>query len=379
MKIKHISWTIEELSKNFKNIDYPEFQREGAVWTLDKKQRLIDSILRDFDISSIYLFEKNKGDYDCIDGQQRINAILSYLNLKGDKDEDNAFHLRIENEIYNDMDAFRDANRHKFKSLSPEWKKVIMNYKLNIVLITEVNHDEELNLLFLRLQIASVLNAGEKLNAMTGQMRDLIFHDISKCDYFKKIKISKKRFAKEQVAAQIVLNIFSIRDTGFFRRSRYIDLQDFFKQYYKFDSKDTNLINDIKEKLKEIYNNFNPILEFLKNRALTVSFYFFASQLIQNGDKNDIEYFKKFFLKFLKTLKWQIPLNVKMDEEYYDLLNFQNYVTQAAGEKYAIQKRHDFLQEYFYYYKKNENIKGDEEYKNNKGKDPDHLRDAVKL
>ena len=68
--------------------------------------------------------------------------------------------------------------------MDPEWKEKIWDYKLNIVLISEIEKDEELNLLFLRLQIASILNAGEKLHAMTGDMRDTVFLDIGRHSYF---------------------------------------------------------------------------------------------------------------------------------------------------------------------------------------------------
>ena len=32
----------------------PEYQREGGVWTKEKKQLLIDSILNDYDIPKLY-------------------------------------------------------------------------------------------------------------------------------------------------------------------------------------------------------------------------------------------------------------------------------------------------------------------------------------
>jgi hypothetical protein len=68
-----------------------------------------------------------------------------------------------------------------------------------------------------------------------------------------------------------------------------------------------------------------------------------------------------------------------MDSEYQDLVNFQTNVTQAAGEKTAIQKRHDFWNEYFYYYKKEKMIKGDKEYQKNKKKNPESERKNIKL
>jgi hypothetical protein len=68
-----------------------------------------------------------------------------------------------------------------------------------------------------------------------------------------------------------------------------------------------------------------------------------------------------------------------MDEAYYDLLKFQTNITQAAGEKTSIQKRHDFLNEYFYIYKEKGVIKGDKEYKQKTKKDPNSGRDSIKL
>jgi hypothetical protein len=44
-----------------------------------------------------------------------------------------------------------------------------------------------------------------------------------------------------------------------------------------------------------------------------------------------------------RTLKCQIPKGLIMDQAYHYLLDFQTCVTQAAGEKYAIRNRHEFL------------------------------------
>lgn len=106
MKTKHDNWPIKRLIENIGQIEFPEFQREPTVWDLEKKQRLIDSILREFDIPSIYCFERGDGDYDCIDGRQRINAILSYLGINNSDVEHNGFNLSIVNEIYDDDDYF---------------------------------------------------------------------------------------------------------------------------------------------------------------------------------------------------------------------------------------------------------------------------------
>src|SRR3954469_7498343 len=92
------TFTIQELQHEYPRIEFPDYQREPTVWNLDQKQRLIDSILRRFDIAAIYLYEREDGGWECIDGRQRLNAIMSFLGRNPD-DQDNGFSVRISNEV----------------------------------------------------------------------------------------------------------------------------------------------------------------------------------------------------------------------------------------------------------------------------------------
>jgi hypothetical protein len=383
MKKTNARWTIRELLQKRHLIEFPEYQREPTVWNLEKKQRLIDSILRDFDIASIYLFKKEDATYgyayDCIDGRQRINAILSYLEENKDDKEDDGFHLTMANEIYDDLSRFGEINNKRFKNLPQEWQDRIWNYPINVVEIDRVENEEELNLLFLRLQLGQVLNAGEKLHAMTGEMRDYIFNDIGGHDFLKGIKIPYRRYAREQVAAQITLNYFIKNKTGDFHRSRYIDLQEFFKEQSGLNGSDKKLTEEIRQKLDIICKHLRGELSLIGNRAIAVSLFLFVSGLIDEGKESELKQFGEFLVKFLQTLKWQIPKGVQMDRSYHYLLDFQTYVTQAAGEKYAIQNRHDFLGKAFYYYKKNKAIEGDDKYFEHTKQKADKEREKVKL
>lgn len=379
MKKTNSTWTISDLHNRRGIVEFPEYQREPTVWNLEKKQRLIDSILRDFDIAPIYLFRKDDGTYDCIDGRQRINAILSYLGVNESDTEDNMFHLRMANEIFDDADQFKEVIAKRFSSLPDNWKRKILNYKINVVVIDRVENDEELNLTFLRLQLGSVLNAGEKLHAMTGDMRDYIFYDIGKHAVFQEIRIPYRRYAREQVAAQIALNFFNKKGTGEFHRSRYLDLQEFFKTKNKLSAEDGKLTGEIRLVLDKIRQHFQDRLSLIGNRAVAVSVFLFISELIDQHKEGEIDQFMDFFIKFMKTLKWQVSKGVQMDEQYYDLMKFQTHVTQAAGEKYAIQNRHEFWHEYFYHYRKEKEIKGDKEYLNATARSADAEREGIQL
>jgi len=56
------------------------YQRK-LVWTLEEKQKLVESILRKYPIPAILLAERdgNGGQYEIIDGLQRLNAIISFI------------------------------------------------------------------------------------------------------------------------------------------------------------------------------------------------------------------------------------------------------------------------------------------------------------
>jgi hypothetical protein len=58
------------------------YQRK-LVWTLEEKQKLIDSILRKFPIPAILLAEKTDKPnfYEIIDGLQRLHAIVSFIEM----------------------------------------------------------------------------------------------------------------------------------------------------------------------------------------------------------------------------------------------------------------------------------------------------------
>lgn len=377
-----ITCTIDWLSKNTNNIEFPEFQREPTIWKLDKKQRLVDSIFRGFDISSIYLFKREDNKYDCIDGQQRINAIWSYLGIN-DTDNDNNFHSKIENELYYDNDFLSEVDQKRFEHLPENYKKQFRDFELNIVFVSKIDEEEELNLQFIRLQLGAPLRAGEKLNAMKGEMRDLIFNKsengLIELPYFTFSGIRKGRFGRQEVAAQILLNAFCKKETDEFHRSRFLDLQEFFKDKIKLSIEDKRLIDEVRATLELISEHFKTNLIFINNKALAVSVFLFVSELNQLNRVSEIDEFVHFFIKFLKTKEWQISKGLDMNRAYRDILNFQTSLTQAAGEKYAIQQRHDFLRSYFSYFKETGMIKGDEDYMKTENKKPDDDRNKVGL
>lgn len=77
--------SMRELVRQFQEgqIDMnPPYQR-GLVWTLEQKQKLIDSILWGIALPAVYLRDLGHGSLvwaEMVDGKQRLNTIAEFLN-----------------------------------------------------------------------------------------------------------------------------------------------------------------------------------------------------------------------------------------------------------------------------------------------------------
>lgn len=363
-----LDWTISDLQKNAHLIEFGEYQREPSVWDLKAKRRLIDSILRSYDISSIYLYRKEDERYECVDGRQRINAILSFLgtNIADDGGQlHNHFVFQSTDELLG-TSQLQEFEGKRFKELheneqgdffSPVQQDLFLEYRPTIVLITELNSENDLHLMFLRLQLGAPLNAGEKLNAMRGDMRNFIFDELGSHPYFERLKIPQRRFSKEQTAAQVALQYFSLKEKGTFRKARFDDLQTFFKEKSSMTPSEKEMFDDLRSSLDratKLIEEKGRKIE-LKNRAMGVSIYFILRGL---SDADAVSFFE-FLEEFQDTVKEQLKRGVLIERKYLSLLKFQTYITQAAVEKYAIEGRHDMLLDYFKHFVETREIKED--------------------
>lgn len=69
---------IVSMYENREIIINPEFQRLFR-WSIGQKSRLIESLLLGIPIPSIFVFEKENGSWELIDGLQRISTILQFM------------------------------------------------------------------------------------------------------------------------------------------------------------------------------------------------------------------------------------------------------------------------------------------------------------
>ena len=379
MEKKVKAWSVRDLRERFSQIDFPEYQREPNLWSLVEKQRLIDSIVRRFDIASLYLYKHDDGSIDCVDGRQRIGTIMAFLGeFPSDTFPD--FRFRHLNEIFDETPPFRSLEGKTFKEINQlcdvledetakDFLDSLLEYPLTVVMLSDSKEPEEFNLQFIRLNLGTIISSGEKLNAMVGDLRDACFEKLGMHPFLEGTKIPTRRFAREQVAAQILAQMFSIDESKRFTRTRHIDLQRLFKQNSTLSYRRQKLVDELSKLLSLLAAPFSGI-NALRNRAITVSTVLLAWKSGIETPEAAIE-LAEFLEEFVIRLKWQIGKGLSIDEEYHYLIDFQRSITQASAESSSVETRADLLEEEHKHWLLTKKLKGDEGWEqNNPGCDP---------
>jgi hypothetical protein len=358
-----ITVSIRDLKSEFPRIEFPEYQREPTIWSREQKQRLIDSILRRFDIAAIYLYERPDHGWECIDGRQRLNAIMSFLNMNEADDVDNGFSLHIQNEVAEDEDPeLRDLEGKTFAQLEPPHQNAILDFDVIAVVLSGSRAAEEFNLQFLRLNLGTLINAGEKLHAMVGVMRDLLFDSerLGRHPFLAFVRVPTRRYARELIAAQLMLQVSSKARNDDFARARHFDLQRYLKLY---DDREDPYVDEVTQTLTALEPHADDLGPKLGNRAICVSVLLAGWELgIREDDSLAAEY-AEFAAVFLDRLAEQVERMkaFDIDPRFDYLVEFQRHLTQAAVEKPAVSYRHRTLIAEFKTWSETGQLSGDAE------------------
>ena len=376
MKKTATQWPIKKLLKHFDQIEFPEYQREATIWRKPAKQRLIDSIAREFDISAIYLYKHQENQWDCVDGRQRLAAIHSFVGENKDDKSDNEFEFKVLNEIYEDQKhPYEDLHEMSFAHIKEEsgkgndiagkFVRKFDAYEVTVVELTESEDEEEgeFNLQFTRLNLGQLIISGEKLNAMLGDLRNVCFDDFGEHDFFNKTRIPRRRFACQQLIAQIVAQVFayemSDRDRAReFPRIRHLDLQLLFKEHAELGQEQVSWLKKLNA-VMDTLARYESLLSMFRSRAIVLSLVTLAYERDIDEDENAAEEFADFAIAFTERLRDQVKQLPVFDANYRYLIDFQRHLTQGSGEKLSISERSRILNEQFELWQQNKKLQGD--------------------
>ena len=165
MKIDMIKVPVKELIQNYSEDDQtsrvrawggkldvrPEYQRE-YVYSDDKRDAVINTILKGFPLNIMYFVDRKDGTYEVLDGQQRIISICRYAM--------NQFSVKIPSA----SGGFNTVNR---PNLFDEDAKKFEDYELQVYICEGTDKE--------KLEWFQIINiAGEELE--TQEIRNAIYH-----------------------------------------------------------------------------------------------------------------------------------------------------------------------------------------------------------
>jgi hypothetical protein len=320
-----------------------DYQRE-KIWSREDQEKLLDSIIQNIDIPKIYLArlrDSENFDYECIDGKQRMTTLLNFF--KPEQSQDNPLTVRIAAERY---------GYKRLKKELPPLAQKIEDFELSFVIYPEHLDEEFIRDIFRRLQLGVRLNSGELLKTHSGTLRDFVYDEMGKdAPFLRHTNLSEKRFSRQFTLAQICINSFARSETGDFVRARYDDLEDFFKEKYKLEKRDENLVR-VREVLKTMDQNFGEEASAISSRAVAVSAYLFVEGLYVHDRSRLIPRFVEFFVALLTEIKDNLDLISHFEKPANSMIleEFQKYISQASVESYAIRRRDQFLGKAFEYF-----------------------------
>jgi len=90
IKKSNIQWSAKALVNQVikGNVNFDCAIQRGYTWDLPRKIMLIHSLIENYPIPAFFMSKREDGKYDGLDGKQRTQAIMSFMNDEFDLGED---------------------------------------------------------------------------------------------------------------------------------------------------------------------------------------------------------------------------------------------------------------------------------------------------
>lgn len=324
----------------------PDYQRNGDIWGLEKRQLLIDSILNEYDIPKIYFHRLSRDEritsgkeYAIIDGRQRLETIWKFI--------DGDFALAKDFRYLKDPRV--NAGGFTYEDLAKNYPKLKIKFdSISLPIISISTDDLELiEDMFSRLNEAVPLNAAEKRNALGGAMAKLITN-LATHKFFKdNVSFSNKRYQHKEAAAKMLFLIYSLT-TG---KKKIVDtkkiyLDEFVKSH---KSPKDKLLQRLEQDASSILADMTKL--FIKRDPLlkaqgTLPVYFLLIRSYK--EKQELsEFSRKMLVEFRERLETN---RAKAEEDIssaeFDLLEYDRLSQQGTNDASSISTRLEILESY---------------------------------
>lgn len=319
--------TINELYEDYykeKGLVFNTEYQRSEVWNLKKKQKLIDSIIKEYNLGMIFLRRNENNYFEVLDGQQRLKSIFQFL--ENEYPTSGEWTPEVGKKIFDEL-----------KDVAGVYAKFIA-FKMNVAFVENAD-DETTSDIFLRLQEGMPLNTAEKLNAMRGELHTTIL-DLSNHLFIKNTSIKDHRFAHRLLAAQIFsLELNSDFDLMNFPDIKFANLQDLYEKY-TFKEPPQYVLNTIKKNFNFLNKSFGDKAKVISRRGDFIPIYLLSSYLgkkyVTSGINEDFVNFTIEFLAKVESIKVQDKL---VDPENIPYRDFKSWRSTGALSSRSFRER----------------------------------------
>lgn len=293
---------LDKVYKRRDRYEIPEWQR-GEVWNTERKQQLIDSILRGWKLPKFYFVKWDDDEYEVVDGQQRLTAIYEFFA----------------NELALSEESAAIFGGRYYKDLKQKASDAFDDFEIEYDEIEDAS-EEDLKQFFQRLQQGLPLTSSEKLNSVHSKLRDFARSLVKHPFFEKSVAVADTRLAHFDIAVKSAAIEIEGIDTGL----RFEDLKAIFEAQRSFSSSSA-VARRISAALDFLAKSFPAKEQTLKNRTVVQSLVTFVCRVIETGKAAGLE--KKvaqFFRHFMEQLAHQVELGQAATD--FDYIRFQKSI-----------------------------------------------------
>ncbi len=302
MKMTAEKKAIDKVFRRRDRYDIPDWQRQ-EVWGRERKQRLIDSILRGWKLPKFYFVEASGESYLVEDGQQRLAAIWEFFS----------------NELSLSTESAQEFGGSLYKDLPRKVTDAFDDFEIEYDVIEDAT-DAQLKDFFQRLQQGMTLTSSEKLNAVHSKLRDYC-SAASKHPFFKQtVAIPNTRYAHFDILAKVATVEIESLDTGL----RFDDIEEVFLSQAAF-APTSAVAKRIRTALDFLHKAFKNKGSSLRTRTIVQSLITLTCKLVDTGRSRGLEMqLRKFFETFISELAEQVEMGQMATDS--DYVTFQRSV-----------------------------------------------------
>lgn len=323
----------------------PPYQRMGGIWTTEKKQLLIDSIINDYDMPKLYFHEYSRDQREqlgmthaVVDGRQRLQTIWDFI--------DGRFVLSKDFEYQRDNSL--SLGGLSYDDIAKAHPKIRIAFDSFVLPVVGIRTDDEdlIEDMFSRLNEAVPLNAAEKRNALGGNMVSAIRRVSGRPLFTNRVRFGNNRYQHMEVAARMLLVEDSLHEAGRLIDTKKVYLDALARKYREGQ---TNKVDELERKVVDVISSMEAIFaerdELLQAQGNMIVYYLITRSAIRNNEESLLS--RRRLLDFRDALRAN---RLRAAEEYadssYELLEYDRLSQQGTNDASNLKERYEILADY---------------------------------